>query len=922
MDKKFLQEFNFSKENRKFFITLTLILAAYIVYNAFVYASAAKVSNDKIQEYTAVLTKVYQTQNSLESINTDFLNILLADTTTKNFTTSADNIEALASGVEGVRLLSDASDNVDATEFVDTVSQATQSLNAFLREIEADTNITDAEKAEYYKKFSKGYDKLQRTFKEYEIYLNDFIIVASREAYARVIINTVAFVGFAVIGLLIVTYLNYIFARKTKRFLKIIDNEIILLDRGIIELDDEFDEEAQYTSISMNLFSLKTTLNKFLKASVNSVYAKEAYYEFQGDYQDNIKKQNRYIKIQHHDFELIESTIELFSQSNFSIDVSALEKLQEKDKLNNISTNLLTCRSNIELIISQFEENLEAILAGRSVDIDLSVLPKTWYNLNYNINRISKDTEATLKEFSEVLKALNKGDFTYKSTAYVAGNFKTTQLEINNLVENLHSQVKYANVVLDDIRKFNFNTAQEKEFLGEYSAISDCISEANKIILSLVNAIDATVNTIITESSRLGEEIEVVQENSRKQVDIIKDLMDMSSKVIQGTNNSLQESKETNKFMNEIKSNVVVCDGKMDNMLVAMDGINNASIEINKISELINNIGFQTKLLALNASIEAALAGTHGKGFAVVADEVSNLARRNQTAATDTGELVTKTINRVEEGSVIAQDTAESLKNIVALVNEIFLRIKKIEDFNIEQIQLVTETKGGFEKADNINKENVHEANNISSKNNVIINETKQLGDILKLFNFDKIEDTSMLYNFKATDNTTENGMKVATDDTVSEEFDSNVEPSFVANAIPAKKVEPPKDVKKVDAPKAVEASKNVVKAEAPKVVKKPEAPKVVKKPEAPKEVEKAPILNNKPKVAPKKVEKAEDDILDNKNKETNLDKVDRQPKERTTVNSGDDQSDNILDAKKANVDIAVINKAKAEIARKDLAKY
>ncbi len=925
MDKKYLRDFNFSKENRKFLVTISVILIAYIFYNAFVYWNAAKDSNEKIQEYTMVLNRVYQVQNSLESINTDFLNELLTETPKKSFKTSTDNIEALASGVEGIRILSEASENVDATEFVDTVSSATQALNGFLRTVEADNDVTAEEKVEYYKKFSKGYNNLQREFKEYEIYLNDFIIVASREAYNTSVVNTILFISFAVLGLIVFAVLNSILARKTNACFKVIENEISLINRGIIELDDERDEAANESHIYNSLIDLKTTIHKFLKASINTEYAKEVYYDFQGDFQDNIKKQNRYVKIRNYDFELIESTIELFAQSNFSIDISALEEMQEKDKLNSISSNLLSCRKNIEIIISGFEDNLESILEGRLVDIDVSAAPKTWQTLYTNINRISKDTEATLTEFTTVLKALNKGDLSYRSVSVVGGNFKSTQNEINNLVDNLHSQVKYAKSVLADIRKFNLGTAHEKEFAGEFGIISDCISEANKVILSLVYAIDSTVNTIVSESNQLGEEIEVVQENNRKQVEIFKDLVQVSGKLIEGTKESLEESKDTNKFMNEIKGNVVVCDGKMDNMLVAMESINDASIEINKISELINNIGFQTKLLALNASIEAALAGQHGKGFAVVADEVSNLARRNQTAATDTGELVTETISRVEEGSIIAQDTAESLKNIVSLVNEIFIKIKKIDDFNLEQIKLVSETKEGFEKVDIINKENVGESGNIASINNIILTETKQLTEVLKLFNIEKVEDKSTLYNFKALDNTTENGSKVNFDESNDDEAEyTNTDTNTDKN-----------DSVKTPVEKSTTEKPIVVKSTVAK-------PAIVKKAEPEKNIEKSAVLpkkdvkpsvkpatSSKPKDVPKKVEK-DLDILDTPAKESKSEKAENKeavrPKPTPSVKRvdtvQDESGDSVLDTKKTNVDSAVLAKAKAEIARKDFAKY
>ena len=89
-------------------------------------------------------------------------------------------------------------------------------------------------------------------------------------------------------------------------------------------------------------------------------------------------------------------------------------------------------------------------------------------------------------------------------------------------------------------------------------------------------------------------------------------------------------------------------------------------------------IAFQTNILALNAAVEAARAGSAGKGFAVVADEVRRLAASTAEASQTTGELISKSLQAVDHGKAMADETAASFARVNGIIGQLSTQAEKV----------------------------------------------------------------------------------------------------------------------------------------------------------------------------------------------------------------------------------------------------
>jgi methyl-accepting chemotaxis protein len=125
-------------------------------------------------------------------------------------------------------------------------------------------------------------------------------------------------------------------------------------------------------------------------------------------------------------------------------------------------------------------------------------------------------------------------------------------------------------------------------------------------------------------------------------------------------------------------------------VVATMNEINDSARSIGDIIGVIEGIAFQTNILALNAAVEAARAGEEGRGFSVVAAEVRNLAQRSAAAAKEIKGLITTSVERVSNGSTLAEDAGQTMDEIVKAV-------KRVTDIMGEISAASSEQRAGIE---------------------------------------------------------------------------------------------------------------------------------------------------------------------------------------------------------------------------------
>lgn len=444
--------------------------------------------------------------------------------------------------------------------------------------------------------------------------------------------------------------------------------------------------------------------------------------------------------------------------------------------------------------------------------------------------------------------------------------------ELETLADAVNSMTAYTNTIIKDIEAVSAKLAAEDltaepaaDYIGDYAPIKSALYGIINSTSDVIRQIGASSKLVSDGSSKMSDNSTTLSQAATEQAATVEELnasiVEISSNISANADSAGKAKVLADDCMKIVNEGNV----KMTDMLHAMEEINETSSQIANIIKTIEDISFQTNILSLNASIEAARAGEAGKGFAVVAGEVGQLAGKTAEAAKNTTALIKTSLAAVENGTVMANETAKMLSKIVSETDDTAKVIDKIAAASQEQADSVKQILVGMDQISTSVQMTSGSSAECAASAEELSGQAKVLLDLVQRF---KIADAASEKKRKKPARAAANALKSGAPAAPSAPAAPAAEKKEAPAAKPAESAETAKPVSENSAAKPAQnapekpAEKPKAAAPAAKAPAKPEAPKAAKPAAPAPAVSHAPVTPAAPKPAsaPKRTIVLDDD--------------------------------------------------------------
>lgn len=321
--------------------------------------------------------------------------------------------------------------------------------------------------------------------------------------------------------------------------------------------------------------------------------------------------------------------------------------------------------------------------------------------------KISKNIVNPIRVTTKRLEDLASGDLNSEVEVFQRRDeTETLSLTLKSVCETLALYVNNIVDIAEEMSNGDFSYSKRIEYAGDLSSIPRSFEKIHSMLKTTIVSLSESSKGVNAGTAQIANGAQLLAEGTARQATAVDELSVTLTNISDGVTNTANNAVEANSLSVQCAQLMQEQDAVMEKLLQAMTTIEEKSNAISGIIASIEEIAFQTNILALNASIEAAHAGDAGRGFAVVASEVGKLAGHSSESANSSKELLESTFEAIKNGSELVNEMANAVNEVKELSNKSASLIGIISEDSEKQAEALKEASVGVDEISRVIQQN------------------------------------------------------------------------------------------------------------------------------------------------------------------------------------------------------------------------
>ena len=277
-------------------------------------------------------------------------------------------------------------------------------------------------------------------------------------------------------------------------------------------------------------------------------------------------------------------------------------------------------------------------------------------------------------------------------------------------------------------------TQNESYYIGDFRALSESLKSIRANLTNVIRDIAQVARQVDSSAGRVSTGAQALSQGTLEQAASIDGLVANVSTITTQIQTSTVRCGDATDLVRKATGYAAESDTKMEQLTEATQNIDRSSAQIGTIIKPIEDIAFQTNILALNTAVEAARAGSAGKGFSVVADEVRNLAAKSAEAAQNTNSLINRSIQDVKSGTESTDLAVSAMRVIDNCIQSIKELMDEIAAANVQQSEMIVLVENGIREISAVVQTNSSAAEKSAAVSMELSNQAWTLNSLISRF--------------------------------------------------------------------------------------------------------------------------------------------------------------------------------------------